>query len=280
MNVLDTEKRAQILACLCEGNSMRATCRLTGAAKKTVERLLVAAGEACADYMDKTMRDLPCRRIQVDEIWSFVQVKAKNSTAAQREKGAGDCWTWIALDAESKLIPSWHVGGRGFEDAYKFIHDLKSRLKHRVQLTSDGHAAYLEAVEDAFGSEIDYSMLIKLYGQPGGEYTMRHTNAEVRYSPPVCTGVKRRKIIGDPDRKHVSTSFVERQNLSVRMGCRRYTRLTNAFSKDVDRHRHATAIHFMHYNFVRIHQTLRVTPAMEAGISDHVWTLEEIAALI
>jgi IS1 family transposase len=281
MNVLDTEKRAQILACLCEGNSMRATCRLTGAAKKTVERLLVAAGNACTEYMDKTMRDLPCRKIQVDEIWSFVQAKAKNASEEQKAKGAGDVWTWIALDAESKLIPSWYVGGRGFNEAYNFMHDLAARLKYRVQLTSDGHAAYLEAVEDAFGSEIDYAMLVKLYGQPGGgQYTMRTTNAEVRYSPPVCTGTRRRKVIGEPDRKHISTSFVERQNLTLRMGCRRYTRLTNAFSKNVESHRLATAIHFMHYNFCRIHQTLRVTPAMEAGIADHVWTLEEIAALI
>lgn len=275
MNVLPTLERARILACLCEGNSMRATCRLTGAAKKTVERLLVSAGTACIDYHDAAMRNLACRRIQVDEIWSFVGAKQKNATPEQKEEGYGDVWTWIAMDAESKLIPAWHVGGRGYPDAYKFIHDLAERLKYRVQLTSDGHRAYIEAVEDAFGSDIDYAILIKLYGKPG-----QGDNAtEVRYSPPICTGTRRARISGDPDRKHISTSYIERQNLSLRMGCRRYTRLTNAFSKDVERHKLASAIHFMHYNFCRIHQTLRVTPSMEAGVSDHVWSLEELIEL-
>jgi len=252
---------------------MRATSRLTGAAKKTVERLLVSAGTACLAYHDKIMRNLPCKVLQVDEVWSFTRCKQAN--VPEHLKGAkeiGDTWTWIGLDPQSKLVASYHVGKREYADAYTFIHDLASRLANRVQLTSDGHTPYLQAVEDAFGAEIDYSMLIKLYGKPIGD--------ETRYSPPVCIGARKRRIIGQPDTDLVSTSHVERQNLTVRMSARRFTRLTNAFSKKLENHKHQVSLHFMHYNFCRIHQSLRVTPAMEAGISDHVWTLEELADLI
>ena len=253
---------------------MRSTVRLTGVAKKTVSRILVEVGEACASYHDKTMRNLPCKVIQVDEVWSFTYCKQANIPEhLQEQDGVGDTWTWIAIDADTKLIPSWHVGLRNAQDAYWFIHDLKSRLANRVQLTSDGHRPYLQAVEDAFGSEIDYSMLIKLYGRETG-------TGESRYSPPVCIGARRRKIIGNPDRNLISTSYVERQNLTLRMANRRFTRLTNAFSKKIENHKHMMAIYAMHYNFCRIHQTLRVTPAMESGISNHIWTLEEIAGLI
>jgi IS1 family transposase len=274
MNRLKIEERARIVNCLVEGCSMRSTARLTGAAKKTVSRILVEVGEACAAYSDKIMRNLPCKVLQVDEIWTFTYCKERN--IPQQLKGAngiGDTWTWVAIDAASKLIPSWHVGKRDASDAYWFIHDLKGRLANRVQLTSDGHRPYLHAVESAFGSEIDYSMLIKMYGRETGK-------GEARYSPPVCIGARRRKIIGNPDRNLISTSFVERQNLTLRMGNRRFTRLTNGFSKKIENHKHMIAIHMMHYNFCRIHQTLRVTPAMEAGIADHVWSVEEIVKVI
>lgn len=273
MNILATDKRAQILNCLAEGCSMRSTARLTGVAKKTVERMLVSAGTACAAYMDKVMVNLPCKLIQVDEIWSFTHCKQANVPEHLKErKDIGDTWTWIAMDSQSKLIPCWHVGKRDATDAYKFINDLAPRLASRVQLTSDGLKAYVEAVEGAFGSEIDYAQLIKLYGngQPG---------TEVRYSPPVCTGARKHCITGRPDRKLISTSHIERQNLTLRMSNRRFTRLTNAFSKKLENHKHAAAIHFMFYNFCRIHTTLRVTPAMEAGITDHVWTLAEVVEL-
>jgi len=254
---------------------MRSTSRLTGAAKKTVERMLVMAGTACADFMDKTMRNLPCRILQVDEVWSFTHCKQAN--IPKHLKGAkdlGDTWTWIALDSKSKLVPTFHVGKRDAVDAYLFISDLAGRLANRVHLTSDGHKAYLQAVEDAFGSEIDYAQLIKLYGNEHGPVT------EARYSPPPCIGARKKRISGSPQDRLVSTSHIERQNLTVRMGNRRFTRLTNAFSKKLENHKHAAAIHFMHYNFCRIHSTLRVTPAMEAGIADHVWSLEEVVALI
>jgi IS1 family transposase len=257
MNILATDKRAQILNCLVEGCSMRSTTRLTGAAKKTVERMLVSAGHACAAYMDKAMRNLPCNVLQVDELWSFTLCKQANVPKKLKGKSdIGDTWTWIALDSKTKLIPCFHVGKRDSTDAYKFISDLAGRLASRVQLTSDGHKAYLQAVEDAFGSEIDYAQLIKLYGNEHGPST------EVRYSPPVCIGARKKSIIGKPKRGLVSTSHIERQNLTVRMGNRRFTRLTNAFSKKLENHKHHAAIHFMHYNFCRIHQTLRVTPAI------------------
>jgi len=275
MNILATDKRAQILNCLVEGCSMRSTTRLTGAAKKTVERLLVSAGTACAEYMDKVMRNLPCKILQVDEVWSFTHCKQANVPKHLKdEREIGDTWTWIALDSKSKLIPCFHVGKRDSTDAYAFINDLAGRLANRVHLTSDGHKAYLEAIEGAFGSEIDYAQLIKLYGKSQGPVM------EARYSPPACIGARKKRIIGQPQRGLVSTSHIERQNLTVRMGNRRFTRLTNAFSKKLENHKHAAAIHFMHYNFCRIHTSLRVTPAMEAGITDHVWSLEEIIKLL
>jgi len=252
---------------------MRATCRLTGTAKKTVENLLVSAGKACLENHNKIVQNLTCKVIQVDEIWSFTYCKQANVPKEIGGGHIGDTWTWIAIDADAKLIPAWHVGKRDSSDAYWFINDLKSRLTHRVQLTSDGHRAYLEAVEGAFGSEVDYAMLIRLYGKPLSEM-------EARYSPPPCIGTRKRRITGNPDRELVSTSYVERVNMTVRMSNRRFTRLTNAFSRKLENHKHACAINFFHYNFCRVHQTLRVTPAMEAGIADHVWSLEEMAELI
>lgn len=274
MNKLDTKKRAQIVASLVEGNSIRATCRMTGAAKGTVAKLLVDLGAACKKYQDEHLRELSCRRIQCDEIWSFCYAKEKNVPEEfQGQFGFGDVWTWTAICADSKLVPSWKVGNRDMETAKVFIDDLASRLLHRVQLTTDGHRAYLEPIENAFGGEIDYAVLIKLYG---GEDAER----EKKYSPAVCTGTRTSTVSGKPDKKHISTSYVERQNLTMRMSMRRFTRLTNAFSKKVENLECAVALHFMYYNFARIHQTLRVTPAMEAGVSDHVWSLEEIISLL
>jgi IS1 family transposase len=275
MNILATDKRAQILHHLVEGCSMRATCRLTGAAKKTVERMLISAGTACAVFMDKTMRNLPCKVLQVDEVWSFTKCKQANvPDHLKGELGLGDTWTWIAMDSDTKLVPSFHVGKRDATDAYKFISDLAGRLASRVQLTSDGLKCYVQAVEDAFGADIDFAQLVKLYGNEHGPVT------ECRYSPPICIGARKTRITGNPVSRLVSTSHIERQNLTVRMSSRRFTRLTNAFSKKLENHKHQVALHFMHYNFCRIHQTLRVTPAMEAGIADHVWSLEEIVNLI
>lgn len=262
-----------MLQCLIDGCSMRATQRICGVAKKTVERLLVSAGEACAIYHHRHMKNLSCKVLQVDEIWSFCGCKEANVPLELKGKGIiGDVWTWVAIDAESKLIPAWHVGSRDSLDAKMFMDDLAGRLAMRVQLTSDGHRAYLEAVEYAFGSEIDYAMLIKLYGKPLENQTM--------YSPPVCIGARKSRINGNPSRSLISTSFAERQNLTMRMNMRRFTRLTNGFSKKVDNHRLALAIYFMHYNFCRIHQTLRITPAMAAGVTDHLWDISEIVKLI
>ena len=273
MNKLDVWKRAQILNCLVEGNSLRATARMTGVSINTVVKLLCDAGAACSKYQDEAFVNLKCKRIQCDEVWAFCYAKEKNCTAEMKAKGAGDVWTWAALDADSKLIPCWFVGARDASAAYHFIHDLAARLAHRVQLTTDGHKAYLNAVEDAFGCEIDYGMLVKIYGAaPEG--------SEVRYSPAQCMGARKAAISGTPDFKHISTSYIERQNLTMRMSMRRFTRLTNAFSKKLENHEHSIALHFMHYNFCRIHKTLRVTPAMEAGITDHVWSLEELAETI
>lgn len=273
MNKLNTATRAQILHCLVEGNSIRATVRLTGASKNTVTKLLCDAGRACSAYQDKTLRNLKCKRIQCDEIWSFVGAKEKNASAEKKRDGWGDIWTWTALCPDTKLIPCWFVGERDASAAYHFINDLSERLASRIQLTTDGHRPYVQAVEDAFGSDIDYAMLIKIYGNaPEG--------AEVRYSPAQCMGARKAVVSGRPEFKHVSTSHTERQNLTMRMSMRRFTRLTNGFSKKVENHEHALALYFMFYNFARIHQTLRVTPAMEAGISDHVWSLEEIVALL
>jgi len=275
MNKLNTEKRVQVISCLVEGNSIRSTVRITGVAKNTIVKLLAEVGEACSNYQDKVLKNLPCKNIQCDEIWSFCYAKQKNVPKDKQGKfGYGDIWTWTALCADTKLVPSWFIGNRDTEAATIFINDLASRLAHRVQLTTDGHRTYLTAVEDAFGGDIDYAMLIKLFGDNNGS-----TN-ERKYSPAECTGIEKKLISGNPDPKKVSTSYTERNNLTMRMGMRRFTRLTNGFSKKVENLAHAVSLHFMYYNFCRIHQTLRVTPAMEAGITDHVWTLEEIVGLI
>lgn len=273
MNILSVDERKQIVAALVEGNSMRAISRMTSVSRNTINKLLIDLGNACSAYQDKTFRNLKCKNIQCDEIWSFIGCKQKNVTDENKDNGWGDVWTWVALDADTKLVPTWFVGTRDAGAAYHFIHDLKDRLANRVQLTTDGHKAYLSAVEDAFGTEVDYAMLQKIYGteQPHGE---------VRYSPAQCMGARRAVISGKPEHRHVSTSMVERQNLTMRMSMRRFTRLTNGFSKKVENHEHMLAVHYMYYNFGRIHQTLRVTPAMEAGVSDHVWSLEEIIALL
>lgn len=273
MNKLSTEERTRVVAALVEGNSMRAVSRMTGVARNTINSLLVDLGKACSEFQDKAMRNLLCKRIQCDEIWSFVGAKEKNTKAEKKAEGWGDVWTWVALDADTKLVPCWFVGTRDAGAAYHFIHDLADRLANRVQLTTDGHKAYLSAVEDAFGADIDYAMLIKIYGAaPDGP--------EVRYSPAQCMGAKKAMQTGRPDWKHISTSFVERQNLTMRMSMKRFARLSNGFSKKVENHEHMLALHYMYYNFARIHQSLRVTPAMEAGIADHVWTIDEIIALI
>lgn len=275
MNRLSTKQRAQIVGCLVEGMSLRSVERITGAARNTVTKLLVDLGRACAAYQDKAFRRLKCKRIECDEIWSFVYAKAKNvPEEKQGQFGYGDVWTWTALDAETKLVPCWMVGRRDIETATAFIGDLAGRIANRVQLTTDGNKPYLEAVEGAFGPNIDYAMLVKLYGNAGA------AGPEARYSPAECTGIRVAKISGNPDPKHISTSYAERNNLTMRMSMRRFTRLTNGFSKKVENHMHMVSLHFMYYNFARIHKTLRVTPAMEAGVSDHVWSVEEIAALL
>jgi IS1 family transposase len=273
MNRLTIEKRTQILGMLVEGNSLRATSRLADVSINTVTKLLVDAGQACADYQDRTLCNLTSKRIQCDEIWSFCYAKEKNVPADKRGVfGYGDVWTWVAIDADTKLVPSFMVGTRGAQTAKHFMEDLASRLANRVQLTTDGHRVYLQAVEDAFGSEIDYAMLVKIYGNDSANDT--------KYSPAECIGCETVGITGRPDPKHISTSFVERQNLTMRMSMRRFTRLTNGFSKKVENHAWMLAIHYMHYNFCRVHKTLRVTPAMAAGISDHVWDIEEIVRLL
>lgn len=275
MNKLTIADRAQILRCLVDGNSLRATARICGRSFGAITKFLVDAGRVCSQYQDKVLNDLPCRRIQCDEIWSFVYAKEKNAPEEMKIKGtAGDVWTWTALCADTKLVPCWFVGTRDAGSAYHFIHDLAARLKNRVQLTTDGHKAYLNAIDDAFGSNIDYAMLVKVFGN-GSE----HEGAQ-KYSPGVCMGSRIAQITGKPEYSHVSTSFVERQNLTMRMSMRRFTRLTNAFSKKVENHEAAIALHFMHYNFCRIHQSLRVTPAMAAGVASSVWEIEDIARLV
>jgi IS1 family transposase len=272
MNKLNNTKRTQIISALVEGNSLRATARMCDVAFNTVLKLLPLIGAACLEYQDNAFRNLNCKRIQCDEIWSFVGAKEKNTSAEKKEHGWGDVWTWVAIDADTKLVPSFMVGSRGARTAKSFMDDLAGRLANRVQLTTDGHRVYLRAVEDSFGSEIDYAMLIKIYGND--------SVADTRYSPAECIGTQTVGITGHPDPKHISTSFVERQNLTMRMKMRRFTRLTNAFSKKAENHMWAIALHYMHYNFCRIHQTLRVTPAMAAGVTDHVWDISEIAALL
>lgn len=276
MNYLDTAKRTQIVNCLVEGVSIRATCRMTGAAKATVLKLLVDLGEVCAAYQNEHLRNLPCKRVQVDEIWAFCYSKEKNVPDEFKGVfGVGDVWTWTAICADTKIVPCWHLGSRDGVAAGIFIDDLRKRLKHRIQLTSDGLKSYLQAVEDAWGGAVDYAQLIKLYGEPA-----HADNSNIRYSPAVCTGTKVVVVEGNPDRKHVSTSYVERQNLTMRMHMRRFTRLTNAFSKKVENHGHALAIYFMHYNFCRIHQTLRTSPAMAAGVETRLWEVADLVKLL
>jgi IS1 family transposase len=247
---------------------------MTGAAKDTVLKLLAEIGQACEDYQRRVLVNLPCKRLQCDEIWSFCYAKEKNVPSDLRGKhGYGDVWTWVAIDADTKLVPCWRIGDRNAWHGQHFMYDLASRLANRVQLTTDGHRVYLQAVEFAFGTEIDYAMLVKIYGSDRGE-------GDVRYSPADYIGCRQTKLIGKPNPRHISTSFAERQNLTMRMKMRRFTRLTNAFSKKLDNHRWAVALHFMHYNFCRIHQTLRVTPAMEAGIAGHVWSIQEVVKLL
>lgn len=270
MNRLSNEYRCRVLACLCEGNSIRATVRIAGVAKKTVSRLGVELGEACERFADRTMTGLPCKDIQCDEIWSFTYAKEKNVPQHFRGSGAGDTWTWIAIDRETKLIPAWFIGDRTAESAYKLMRNLSPRLANRVQLTTDGHHAYLVAVKAAFLDQpIDYGMLIKIYG-----------NSVTGYSPAECVGARRETIMGSPALANICTSHAERNNLTVRMQMRRFTRLTNGFSKKVENHRLACAVHFVHYNFCRIHSTIRITPAMAAGLTDHVWELSELIALL
>lgn len=257
---------------MVEGMSLRAISRLTGASKNTIVKLLEDAGQACAEHQDRAFRELPCKRIQLDEIWAFVGAKEKNASPEQKAHGFGDIWTWTAICADTKLIPSWLVGSRDAEAANQFVSDLASRLSHRVQVTTDGHKPYLEAIEGAFGAEVDYAMLVKVYGAaPDGEK---------RYSPAQCIGAHRERVTGKPDPKHVSTSYAERANLTMRMHMRRFTRLTNAFSKKAKNHEYAVALNFMYYNFVRIHSSIRVTPAMAAGVTDHLWEISDIVRVI
>lgn len=275
MNRLSTEDRVRVISALVEGCSIRSTVRMTGVSKKAVSRLLVDIGTACAAYHDEHVRNVKAKRVQCDEIWSFVYAKQKNVPEEMKGQfGVGDVWTWVAIDSQSKLCVSYLVGLRDGGYALDFMNDVASRLSNRVQLTTDGHAAYLDAVERAFGGAVgvDYAQLIKIYGPERA--------GEARYSPPACIGTQEKHVCGAADSRHISTSHVERQNLTMRMQMRRFTRLTNAFSKKVENHIHNVALHFMHYNFCRVHQTLRVTPAMEAGLAKRVWEIEDLAALV
>jgi len=275
MNQLNADKRAQIVAALVEGNSIRTTVRMTGVSKNTIAKLLIELGSACSDYMNKHLVNLPCKRVQCDEVWSFLAAKQRNVTPELHERNpyAGDVWTWVAMDADTKLVCSWCVGGRDYTTVNLFIEDLKKRLANRIQLTTDGNRLYFHTIAGAFGDEIDYAVLMKLYGgnpQPG----------DTRYSPAKCIGCEKHPKLGNPDPKHISTSFVERQNLTMRLHMRRFTRLTNAFSKKIEHHVASLAIHYMNYNFCRIHQTLRVTPAMAAGVTDQLWEVSDIVKLL
>lgn len=272
MKSLPLAKRAQVIGMLCEGMSMRAASRLADVSNNTVTKLLIEAGMACSDYQDRALMDLKCERLQMDGIWSFVGKKARNVTGGDVDKGLGDTWTWTAICADTKLIPSWFVGDRSAQSAAIFVADLRKRLSQRVQITTDGNHAYLSAFDAQPDWKVDYAMLIKHYG-PSPE------GPERRYSPADCLGASTQVVRGMPDKYFVNTSYAEGANLTLRMGCRRFTRLTNAFSKKVENHAWAVSLHLMHNNFARIHKTLRVTPAMAAGVTDHVWSLEEIAAL-
>jgi IS1 family transposase len=274
MNRLTTEKRAQVIGALVEGNSIRATCRMTGVALNTVTKLLGDLGTVCSNYQNEVMQDLPCERVECDEIWSFCYSKQRNIPADKLGQfGYGDVWTWVAIDADTKLVPSYEIGSRDVNTAIAFMHDLAGRLSNRVQLTTDGHKPYLMAVEDAFEREVDYAQLIKIYGQD--------PQPQRRYSPAICLGADARPVFGDPDPAKISTSYIERQNLTMRMGMRRFTRLTNGFSKKIENLAAAVSLHFMHYNFCRVHKSLNgQTPAMAAGLTDHVWKLHEVIALL
>jgi len=269
-NVISMAKKIGVISALVEGCSVRSASRLTGVSKGAVLRLLASVGKACADYQSAVIRNIPAKRVQVDEIWSYVGAKAKNVKAKHFDNGgyAGGVWTFTAIDANTKLVISWAVSARDAGCAADFLQDVAGRLSNRIQLTTDGHKMYLTAVPDAFGTSVDYAQLVKVFGD--------NPEGQKRYSPAQCLGTQRIEVIGDPDRAHISTSYVERQNLNMRMNMRRFTRLTNAFSKKLDNHVAMIALFHMHYNFGRVHQTLRVTPAMEAGISSHVWSIQEI----
>jgi len=273
MNRLNDSDRSKVVAALVEGSSIRSTVRMTGIAKNTVTKLVVDLGRVCLSYHDANVRNLRVRRLQCDEIWQFVGAKAKNASPDKKAEGWGDVWTWTAIDADTKLIVSYLVGGRDIGWAKEFMEDCASRIKGRIQVTTDGHRAYLEAIEGAFGMDCDYAQLQKMYGAPAEE-------RETRYSPARCIGVDMKVVSGNPDPQHVSTSFVERQNLTMRMSMRRFTRLTNGFSKKIENHIYAVAMYFMYYNYCRIHQSIRVTPAMESGLTDHVWSLDELVSLL
>jgi IS1 family transposase len=274
MNSLPLTKRVQILSMLCEGSTMRSISRMVDVSINTVAKLLADAGKACMTYHDATVRGVTTKRVQVDEIWSFTYAKQKNVAAAKAVPAeAGHTWTWTAIDADSKLMVSWLVGDRDGEHALAFIDDLRQRLKNRVQLTSDGHKPYLEAVEDAFGDDVDYAVLQKLYG-------IAPEAAKGRYSPAVCIGAKSELITGNPNAKHISTSYVERHNLTMRMAMRRFTRLTNAFSKKFESHVHMVALYTVWYNFVRTHKAHKLSPAMAAGVADRLWSMEDVAELV
>lgn len=271
MNRLASEQRTQVVNCLIEGCSILSTVRMTGVAKKTVMRIVMEVGAFCAEYQSRAFRNLNCKRIQVDELWSFVYCKQKNVTRKITEQHvAGDAWLWVAIDADSKLVPSWKIGQRDAITATEFIADLESRLASRVQLTSDGHKVYLNAVIDAFADQIDYAILHKIYGA--------ENTGESRYSPARFIATEKVEVIGTPDPKHISTSFVERQNLTVRMTNRRFTRLTNAFSKKIENHVASIALGYFAYNFIKIHHTLRITPAMAAGVTDRLWEVKDLVA--
>jgi IS1 family transposase len=271
MNKLPVEKRIQILNLLVEGSSLRSISRVADVSINTVTKLLVDAGTVCASFHDEMVRNVRAKRVQCDEIWSFCYSKAKNVPEYKRG-AAGDLWTWTGLDADSKLIISWTVGGRDSEYALIFMDDLRARLANRVQLTTDGHRAYLEAVEGAFGSDVDYAMLVKLYGES--------PEAEKRYGPAQCIGARKTRIEGNPELAHVSTSYTERHNLTMRMQMRRFTRLTNAFSKKIDNHCHSLALYFVWYNWIRLHKAHRTTPAMATGLTDKLMDMGDIVRLI
>lgn len=265
MNILPRDKRILALKCLVEGMSMRATSRITDVSRQTLSTLLVSAGRVCAEYQDAHLRDLPCRRVQLDEIWQFVYAREKNVARAKcAPREAGDVWTWVAICQDTKLVPSWRIGDRSSATAIDFVEDLKTRLAHRIQLTSDGHGPYIEAVERAFGADADYAMLVKEYGGSDDEHYRRYT------------GSHKHSITGSPREDWLTTSHVERQNLTMRMSMRR----TNGFSKKVEMLHHALSLHCMHYNFCRLHQTLRVTPAMAADVTRKLWEMRDIVELI